>query len=212
MSRATDKPITYLITKGEATPANFHAASREILEIIRTAVDEGVSMVQIREKPLSARLLCELCTAAVEITRGTATKLLINDRADIALAAGAAGVHLTAKSLPPRVLRDKFPTGFLIGVSTHSAEAATEAAASGADFAVFAPVFATPGKGEPHGLEKLAEVCDRLDPFPILALGGVDEMNFADAIDAGASGFAAIRLLNDKEKLRSIMRRIRTRE
>lgn len=188
---------------------NFDAASVEILDIIRIAVDEGISMVQIREKRLPARLLCELVEATEEITRGTATKLLVNDRADIAVAAGADGVHLTANSLPPEVIRDKFPARLLIGVSVHSIEAATEAAVSRADFAVFGPVFLTPGKDQPHGLERLARVSDRLDPFPILALGGIDEMNVDAVLAAGASGFAAIRALNDPISMRSIMKTLR---
>ncbi len=202
-------PLSYLITKGEATAMNFDAASVEILDIIRIAVDEGISMVQIREKRLPARLLCELVEATEEITRGTATKLLVNDRADIAVAAGADGVHLTANSLPPEVIRNKFPSGLLIGVSVHSIEAAAEAARRGADFAVLGPVFSTPGKGEPIGIEQFGYVCDRLKPFPVLALGGIDEMNVDAVLAAGASGFAAIRALNDPISMRSIMKTLR---
>lgn len=188
---------------------NFNAASVEILDIIRLAVDHGVSMVQIREKHLSARLLCELVEAAAGITRGTATELLVNDRADIAVAAGADGVHLTANSLPPEVLRNKFPPGILIGVSVHSIEAAAESARSGADFAVLGPVFSTPGKGEPIGIEQFGYVCDRLKPFPVLALGGIDKTNVDDVLAAGASGLAAIRALNDPISMSSIMKTLR---
>lgn len=210
MTQAAETPITYLITKGEATDSNYLETGRQILDIIRVAVDKRVSMVQIREKRLSARLLFELGEAAVSITRGSVTKLLINDRADIALGVGADGVHLTANSLPTTVIRASFPPEFVIGVSAHSLEAIKTAAAGGANFAVFAAVFASPGKAEPLGLESLKSVCSASRPFPILALGGIDETNFRNVIAAGASGFAAIRSMNEVDCLRSIMKAVRS--
>ena len=204
-----DQPAIYLITKGEATPANFALTSLQILNIIRIAVDERVPLVQLREKKLTARLLFELTVAAAEITRGSATRLLVNDRADIAATAGADGVHLTSTSISAQVVRRTFSPKMIIGVSTHSIEAARSAAEQGADLAVFAPVFASPGKGEPHGITTLKKVCDGLGPFSIIGLGGVDETNYRDVIDAGASGFAAIRWLNDPDKLRSVARGLR---
>ena len=209
MSVLHDKPAVYLITKGETRDANFAEKRRQILDIIRVGVEEEVTLVQLREKDLSARLLCELTAEAAVITRDSATRLLVNDRADIALAAGADGVHLTANSLPVDVLRKNFPYGFIIGVSTHSLEAARSAVAGGADFVVFGPVFETPGKGEPQGIEKLAAVCETLRTFPVLALGGVDGSNVSSVFEAGAMGFAAIRALNDPESLRAICRNIK---
>lgn len=203
-----NKPITYLITKGEVTDANFELAARELHAVIAAAVEEGVSLIQIREKQLSTRLLCVLAERAAEITRGFTTKLLINDRADVALAAGADGVHITENSLPANVIRGKFPDGFLIGVSAHSIDSVRQAVADNADLVVFAPVFATPGKGEPKGLDALREACNAVAPFPVLALGGVDECNMNDVLAAGASGFAAIRAMNDVGSLRTIMRRL----
>ena len=209
MSFHLDEPAIYLITSGEATSANFNQTSRQILDIVRVAVDEKVSLVQLREKRLPVRLVFELAVKLAEITLGTSTLLLVNDRADIAVAAKADGVHLTAASLPARVIRGSFPDDLIIGVSTHTLEAAIAAAETGADFAVFAPVFATPGKGEPQGLEKLAEICRELRPFPVLGLGGIDETNYHVVIEAGASGFAAIRFLNDPRKLRAAARDLR---
>ena len=209
MSFHLDEPAIYIITSGEATPANFDQTSRQIIDIVRVAVDEKVSLVQLREKRLPVRLVFELAVKLAEITRGTSTLLLVNDRADIAVAAKADGVHLTAVSLPASVIRGSFPDDLIIGVSTHTLEAAIAAAETGADFAVFAPVFATPGKGEPQGLEKLAEICRELRPFPVLGLGGIDETNYHVVIEAGASGFAAIRFLNDPRKLRAAARDLR---
>ncbi len=209
MSFHLDEPAIYLITSGEATPANFDQVSRDILNIVRSAVEERVSLIQVREKRLSARLLFELAVKAAEITRGSSTYLLVNDRADIAVAAKADGVHLTAASLSTKVIRGSFPPDLIISVSTHTAEAARSAANQGADFAVFAPVFETPGKGEPQGLEKLSTVCSDVRPFPVLGLGGIDETNYASVIEAGASGFAAIRFLNDPVKMSAVCRDLR---
>lgn len=203
-----EKPIIYLITKGEATESNFAQARREILDIVRVAVDERVSLVQLREKRLSARSLVELTAAAAKITRGSATRLLVNDRADIAVAAGADGVHLTANSLPVDVIRNNFPRDLVIGVSTHSIEEAVNADRNGADFAVFGPVFESPGKSELTGLVLLSEVCSDLGSFPIIGLGGINASNYASVLAAGASGFAAIRMLNDANLLRAIARRL----
>lgn len=204
-----DEPTIYLITSGAATPANFDQTSREILDIVRLAVEEGVSIIQVREKCLSARLLFELTTKAAEITRGSVTHLLVNDRADIAVAANADGVHLTAASLSPAVIRSIFAPDLIIGLSTHTIEATRVAAEQGADFAIFAPVFETPGKGEPQGLVELAKVCKELRPFPVLGLGGIDETNYSSVLEAGASGFAAIRFLNDPVKMISVCRDLR---
>lgn len=208
MSLSFGKTAIYLITKGETCVENFDRTSAEILEIIRIAVEEGVTLVQLREKSLPGKFLFDLAVEAADLTRGSATRLLVNDRADVALAAGANGVHLTASSLSVKVIRETFPRDFIIGVSTHSLKAAEKAAAEGADFAVFGPVFESPGKGEPHGLNKLSEVCARLRPFPVLGLGGIDESNYSAVLEAGASGFAAIRYLNDTKRLRTISARL----
>jgi len=210
VSFVLEKPITYLITRGEATSENFNSARRQILDIIGLAVEECVSMIQIREKQLSAKLLCELTESAVAITRGRPTKVLVNDRADIALACGADGVHLTADSIPSKVIRGVTPKGFLIGSSAHSLEDVNSSIVNGADFVVLAPVYGTPGKGEPLGLERFAMIIKSTAPFPILALGGVDRANYNDVLSAGASGFAAIRAMNDPEKLRELVRNVRS--
>lgn len=205
MSRPLEKPIIYLITNGDADPVNFKLKKREILEIVRLAAEAGVSMIQIREKNLAARSLFDLTVGAVEITRKFATRILVNGRADIALAAGADGVHLPADGLSAVVVRRSFPLDFLIGVSTHSAEETLAAKTNGADFVTFGPVFESPGKGKPKGGEELSRVCNLLDPFPVIALGGIDESNYRNVLKAGASGFAAIRFLNDEGSLRGLL-------
>lgn len=165
-----------------------------VLRFVAAAAAAGISLVQIREKALTARVLYELASRSANVTRGTATRLLVNDRFDVARAAGADGVHLTSRSLPATVVREICGKDFLIGVSTHSLDEAR--AASAADFVVFGPVFET-GSKQPQGLEKLREVTSALKGFPVVAIGGITHDNVAQCYDAGASGVAAIRLFND---------------
>lgn len=191
------RPILYAITSG-ATASNTTRDDYEfvrILHLAQAAVTEQVSLFQIREKSLSGRVLYELVTEAVKITRGSATRVLVNDRFDIARAAGADGVHLTSLSLPARVVREACGPEFLIGASTHSLETAREAREGGADFVVFGPVFETESKrayGPPQGIEKLRQVTSELQGFPVLAIGGVTLDNAESCFAAGASGFGGI--------------------
>ena len=181
--------------------------------MVEAAVAAGVPLFQIREKLLSCRVLYELVERAVQITRGSNTRLLVNDRPDIARAAGADGVHLTTQSLPADVVRRIYGPEFLIGVSTHSSEEARVARVRGADFVVFGPVFATESKrefGEPQGLERLQEITSELRGFPVVAIGGITLDNVAPCFDAGASGVAAIRLFSDAEKMSSVVEVIRS--
>ncbi len=199
-------PIIYPITSGKTSPQTTPDDPQfsEILRLVRAAVDADVPLVQIREKSLHARVLYELVARAAQITRGSKTRLLVNDRSDIARAAGADGVHLTTQSLPVEVVRNIFGAEFLIGVSTHSLDEARAARAGGADFVVFGPVFETESKrayGEPQGLDKLAEVTRALGEFPVVAIGGITLDNVDECFQAGARGIAAIRLLNDTENL-----------
>lgn len=210
-----DLPIIYPITNGktttQTTPEDPQFA--DILRLVQAAVSSKVRLFQIREKLLSGRVLYELVARAVEITRGSDTRLLVNDRSDIARAAGADGVHLTTQSLPADVVRKIYGAEFLIGVSTHSSEEARVARVRGADFVVFGPVFATESKrefGEPQGLERLQEITSELRGFPVVAIGGITLDNVAACFEAGASGVAAIRLLNDAERISSIAEVIRS--
>ncbi|MCA1625199.1 MAG: thiamine phosphate synthase [Acidobacteria bacterium] len=200
-----DKFLIYLITEGETTPQNFPEKSEQILNLVRIAAENKISLIQIREKQLPARLVFKLVSKAVKITQNTKTKILVNDRADVAHAANANGVHLTSASLSARTIRQNFPREFIIGVSTHTIEKAETAKREGADFITFSPIFTTPGKSPPKGLDALREVCEKLKSFPVVALGGINETNFKSVLDAGANGFAAIRFLNDSENLPKIM-------
>ena len=201
------KPFVYLITDGTATEENYPQKETEILELVRAASESEISFVQIREKNLSARKVFQLASKAVSVAVNSNTKIFVNDRADIALAAKADGVHLTAKSLSAAAIRAHFPAELIVGVSAHSIAEAEKAKSEGADFATFSPVYASPGKGAPQGIEALREVCKRLKPFPVIALGGIDRTNYESVLACGASGFAAIRFLNDVERLRELKKK-----
>jgi thiamine-phosphate pyrophosphorylase len=167
--------------------------SETLLDAIGRNLAAGVTWVQIREKDLSARALFELVTAACKLPNPHASKIIVNTRADVAIAAGAAGVHLPSGSPPARFWRRP---GFLIGVSCHSVEDVRQAETEGADYAVFGPVFAPLSKSaglEPRGLEGLAQASAAVR-IPVLALGGVTHENSAACISAGAAGVAGISL------------------
>jgi thiamine-phosphate pyrophosphorylase len=167
-----------------------------------------VSLIQLREKVLSTRVLQELAANAVELTRDTQTRLLINERFDMALAVGADGVQLTSQSMPVDVVRRIVGNEFLIGVSTHSLAEAVEAKAGGADFVLFGPVYETESKrafGPPQGIASLRQVAGALKSFPVIAIGGINTSNARDCLAAGAVGVAAISMFEDPDALESII-------
>jgi thiamine-phosphate pyrophosphorylase len=201
MSLNLPLPVLYAITRGatnnQTTPDDDEFT--HILTLVEAAVNAEISLFQVREKQLSTRVLHELVRRASELTCGTATRLLVNDRFDVARAAGADGVQLTSLSLPLRVVRETCGAEFLIGASTHSLDTARDARDGGADFVLFGPVFETESKrayGPPQGLEKLREVATELQGFPVIAIGGITLDNAQSCFQAGASGVAAIRLFD----------------
>jgi thiamine-phosphate pyrophosphorylase len=195
--------------------------SRSVGDSIRLAAGAGVDWIQIREKDISARELLALTQGAIRDAYATSTgvRILLNDRLDIALAAGAAGVHLGGESAAiPDVVRwcrgGNAPPEFLIGVSCHRMEEAIEAERAGASYAFFGPVYETPSKrsfGPPQGIDRLRSVC-RAVRFPVMAIGGLSEENTAEALKAGAAGIAAIRLFQqskDVTSLKQLVERLR---
>lgn len=163
---------------------------------VAAAVRGGVDAIQVREKGQPAEVALR---TAEEVRRATPRALvLINDRADVALAAEADGVHLPAKGLPPSVVRKLLPVanGWLLGVSVHSVQEAQAAVADGADYVTFGHIFPTGSKpGLPsRGLEALAEVVAAV-PAPVLAIGGITAANVGPVLQTGCAGVAVIRAL-----------------
>jgi thiamine-phosphate pyrophosphorylase len=159
----------------------------------------GVDAVQIREKDLDDRTLWEIARNARALLP-PATRLLVNGRADVAVAAGADGVHLPSDGVPAVALRRRFGASLLLGVSTHRVEEVERARDAGADYATFGPIWETPGKGPAQGVAELARAA--ACGLPVYALGGVTIARFGEVAAAGAAGVAAIRLFQQPPEIR----------
>lgn len=204
MRLAQDKPLVYLISDGSITDESYPAKSEKLLRLVKVAVEVRIPLIQVREKNLSTRHLYDLTLAIVAISKHSQTRILVNDRTDVALCAGADGVHLTARSIAAEIVRPFVPNDFLIAVSTHSIGDLEQAVTGRADLAVFAPVFPTPGKGAATGLKGLDLAARLVSGLPVLALGGVDASNFQDVLKTQAAGFAAIRFLHNTRNLEKL--------
>jgi thiamine-phosphate pyrophosphorylase len=165
-------------------------------DVAARAAATGATMIQVRAKALAARELSALVRRVVAVAGGV--PVLVNARADVALACAAQGVHLPSGSPAPALFRAIAPAGFLVGVSCHNTEELVRAEREGADFAVYGPIFATRShpSAQPLGLDALALAARRVR-LPIYALGGVTEQNAPLCAAAGASGVAGISLFDD---------------
>jgi thiamine-phosphate pyrophosphorylase len=183
-------PIFYYITDRK------QLAGISLIACIRRALDWGVDFIQIREKDLSERALYELTCRVVSLSRATKCRILVNGRADIALAAGAHGVHLPSTGLQAPALRSWLPQNFYIGVSVHSTYEIGRACAQGVDYILLGHLFSTESKqgyGPPLGLNFLRKACTSA-AAPILGLGGIRPEFVAPVLDSGAAGIAGISL------------------
>ena len=165
-----------------------------LIDVIAHNMAQGVEWIQIREKDLSARDLYALVYDVLHLPNPHGTKVIVNTRADVAMAAGAHGVHLTSTAPAPRSLRPS--AGFLVGVSCHDVEEVRRAEAEGADYALFGPVFAPLSKTSdlaPRGLDQLALAAAAVR-IPVLALGGISWENAQACLGHGAAGVAGISL------------------
>ncbi len=179
----------YLITDRRSLPEG-----RDLLTVVRSALEGGVRGVQLREKDLCAAELLPLARDMRALTREFGARLLINDRIDVALAVDADGVHLGGHSLPASAARKILGPDKLIGVSTHGLENVAAAADAGADFATFGPVWFTPSKapyGDPVGLAPLRNTASAND-LPLFPLGGVTADRLPELISAGVPRAACI--------------------
>ena len=194
---SSERPWLYYITDRSQIPEGG------LLGVVRRVLRGGIDFVQVREKDLPDGRLVQLTARIVEIARPRGCRVLVNGRADVALAAAADGVHLPSAGLRPGDVRPWVPPGFLIGVSVHGVDEARVAEASGADYVLAGPVYATPSKlkyGKPMGIPGLARVC-RAVRIPVFGLGGIRAGSIPEVTGAGAAGIAAIRLFQREPRL-----------
>jgi len=180
-------------------------------EQARLAVEGGADVVQLRDKALSSRGLLAAAREIRVVTRAADALFIVNDRLDIALAAGADGVHLGQDDLPVAEARSIAPPGFIVGVSVGNAAEASLAAAGGADYVALSPTFATGSKadaGPGRGLDTLRSVRSAVS-VPLLAIGGIGPNNVCEVIGAGADGVAVISAVVGQEDAAGAARRLK---
>jgi len=195
-----NKPLLCWVTDRRQLPAGrtFDAA-------VAAAIAEGVDWIQIREKDLPTPELLGITRATLARCVGAHVRVLVNDRLDVALAAGAHGVHLGRESLPAREVHQWFRSGMwggklLMGVSCHSVAEVQAAQSDFADYAIFGPVFDTPSKrqfGPALGVAALRQACQSVQ-IPVLAIGGITREKMPECVEAGAVGMAAVRMFQEK--------------
>ena len=205
-------PILCYVTDRRSLPLSTSAdAHGLLLDSIGNAAAAGVDWIQLREKDYSGRDWARLVHESLQRVKssGARTRVLVNDRLDVALACGAGGVHLSENGIPVAEacrLRDEHfldrtrKGDFLVGLSCHSLGAALGAARAGADYIYFSPIFFTPSKtnyGPPQGVERLAQVCAAVN-IPVIGIGGITLENAPECFRAGAAGIAAIRLFQEQ--------------
>jgi thiamine-phosphate pyrophosphorylase len=188
--------ILYLVTDRQrlAGRVPFEDARRCLLRQADHAIDAGIDCLIVRERDLEARDLVQLTIDLVKVTRGTRTRVVVNDRVDVALAGGADGVHLRSDSMAADVVRQMTPDGFLLGRSVHSPEEA--ASLMSVDYLIAGTVWTSASKPEDHrllGLSGFSEVV-KAARVPVLAIGGVTIDRVPDVAAAGGAGVAAIGL------------------
>jgi thiamine-phosphate diphosphorylase len=190
-----DLPIICVVTRVRGLRGSHEQLT--LLRRLSAAIEAGASMIQVRERHMDDRSLLDLVRKLVALTNGSKCRVLANDRADIALAAGAHGVHLKSDSISAADARRILPAAAIVGRSVHgSDEAAAIAAEGGCDYLIFGTVYPSSSKAEDHpvaGVEALRRVC-RSVPLPVVAIGGISISRAAEARDAGAAGVAAISL------------------
>jgi thiamine-phosphate pyrophosphorylase len=193
-----------LARHGEGRLADL--GEEHLTEWLRQLAAAGVDGLELREKDLDDRALYDLARLARALFPPPG-RLLVNGRLDVALAAGADGVHLPADGVPVAPLRQRFGPRLLLGLSTHRVEEVMAAREAGADYVTFGPVYPTPGKerhGEPPGLAGLARAAAA--GIPVYALGGVTLDRLDEVAAAGAAGAAGIRLFQEVARLPELVR------
>lgn len=194
-------PRLYALTDASATGSHVD----QVCEFVRA----GVGLIQIRDKQASGRELYEMVVASLEFTRPAGAKLIVNDRVDVALAAGADGAHVGQEDLPADAVREILGPAAIVGVSSHSALQASAAAVLPVDYVAFGPIFATTTKVNPDpvvGIEGLAAIRSIVAALPLVAIGGITIENAAAVYASGADSIAVV---SDLRKGSSVEARVR---
>ncbi len=166
-----------------------------VVEQVRLIAEGGARLIQVREKGISSAEFFYTVTAAIKLCRPLGSRLIVNDRADIALAAGADGVHLGQDDLPPEEARRILGPNAIIGISTHNIDQAIAAAKMPVDYIAVGPIFPTQTKSDTEkliGLDGIREIKKLIGSIPLVAIGGINADSFASVIKAGASSAALI--------------------
>jgi thiamine-phosphate diphosphorylase len=187
---------------------------RSLLDVARAVLRGGATILQLREKEGATREMIELARGLLEVTREAGVPLIINDRADVALAVGAEGVHVGPDDLPPEVARRLMGPERVVGFSAGTVEEALAGQQAQVDYLGVGDVFGTrtkPDAGEPIGVEGLRSIAAAVR-IPVVAIGGVTAENAAQAIRAGAAGVAVISAVlsapDPEEATRELARRV----
>jgi len=170
------------------------ARNRSMLEIVRAAVQGGVTCVQLREKECSTLDFIEQAFTIKDFLKSRGVPLIINDRVDVALAIEADGVHLGQTDMPLEIAKKIVGDSMIIGISAESLADALEAEKGGADYLGVSPIYATPTKTDtapPLGLEGLRAIRAAVN-IPLVAIGGINRDNSAAVIQNGGDGLAVV--------------------
>jgi thiamine-phosphate pyrophosphorylase len=210
----SERPILCLVTDRRRLTTHedgVEAGRLRLAELAREAVDAGIDIIQVREHDLETRALVDLVETIVEVASGSPTRVVVNDRLDVAITSGADGVHLRTDSISPTAARSLAPPTFLLGRSVHDVNAAVDSA--GSDYLIAGTVFPTASKPSvdrflgPAGFAKIV----RATQIPVLAIGGITVARVRQVAATGAAGVAAIGLfLPSSDSLAAVVGAVRS--
>jgi len=195
----------YVITDAKLSRGRSH------LEVAQVAIEGGASIIQFREKEMTTRELVETAWRLKELTKEKGVPFIVNDRLDVALAVEADGVHVGQEDMPATLARKLIGPDKILGVSASTVEEALQAEKEGADYVSASPVFTTPTKPDappPTGLEGLRAIVKAIN-LPVIAIGGINEENVREVIEAGAHGVAVISAVVSAPDIAAAARRLR---
>ena len=197
------RPIVCMVTDRHKFAGVDRSEGELLTDVVNQARRAGranVDLIQVREEALADSVLFDLVKRIISAVSGFRTRVIVNDRIDVAVATGAAGVHLKENSVSAMRVRSVVPKEWIIGRSVHDVEEAKRVCeAGGLDYLLFGTVFRTESKPgqEPNGVGMLSMVCEAVE-LPVIAIGGVAVSNVRDIAGAGATGVAGMSLFGSR--------------